>query len=237
MALPSDLSGLQVWYKASTLALSSGNPVSSWLDSSGNGRTIQQSNASLQPIFQTGLSGISVGKAVRFDGTDDFMQTVAGVNWSTIFGALNYTLFALVNFRTASGTGEVFTDGNGVIGMRSVVSSGVLQAFQSPDLVNTGTLVVGAWEKCLVMRRNVSAGIFVGVDNFADAGLNSTGSTGNPATARIRLGQVSASDQFDVVEAFGFNRALTEAERLQMSDYLDTLISSSGSGTGIVLVL
>lgn len=37
---PADAPGLRVWYKADSLALSHGDPVSSWPDSSGNGKTL-----------------------------------------------------------------------------------------------------------------------------------------------------------------------------------------------------
>jgi len=52
--------------------LADGDPVSTWSDRSGNGYTIEQTTASSRPTLQ--VSGINGCAAVRFDGSDDFLN-------------------------------------------------------------------------------------------------------------------------------------------------------------------
>lgn len=70
---PSDIAGLDVWLKADSLALSDGDPVATWTDSSGNGNNATQGTSGNRPTLQTNeLNALPV---VRFDGSDDFLVT------------------------------------------------------------------------------------------------------------------------------------------------------------------
>ncbi len=73
---PSDIAGLAGWWKADAISgLADGDPVASWLDSSGNGRTFSQATAAKKPTFKTGIvNGMPV---VRFDGVDDLLKQAA----------------------------------------------------------------------------------------------------------------------------------------------------------------
>jgi hypothetical protein len=69
---PSDISNLAIWLDAadaSTLTLDGSNNVEQWNDKSGNGRHVEQSNATLRPART--LSSINGLTALTFDGTDD----------------------------------------------------------------------------------------------------------------------------------------------------------------------
>ena len=64
---PSDLpAGLAGWYKADAITgLSDGDPVDSWVDSSGNGNTLTQSTSGAKPTYETAeLNSLPI---VRFD--------------------------------------------------------------------------------------------------------------------------------------------------------------------------
>jgi hypothetical protein len=92
---PDDVSGLALWLKADSLTLSDTDPVSTWADSSGNGRDATQT-LTKRPLYRTnqkhGLPG------VVFDGTDDCLVTAA----IDLTGTDKLTLFAVVS---ASATG------------------------------------------------------------------------------------------------------------------------------------
>lgn len=97
---PSQIAGLKGWWKADALALSDGTAVSSWTDSSGNTNTMAQASGTSQPLLKTNiLNGLSV---VRFDGTDDFMQTAAPVSTVTD----NFTMFAVSKRSTTTSSGN-----------------------------------------------------------------------------------------------------------------------------------
>lgn len=65
---------LEAWYDASALSLSNNDPVASWTDMSGNGYNSTQANAANRPIFVENV--INGQPVVRFDGSDDYLQTV-----------------------------------------------------------------------------------------------------------------------------------------------------------------
>lgn len=64
-ALPALPTGAVAWYKASGLALSSGNPVTSWADASGHGYTITQGTGARQPTYVA--NAVNGNPGVRFD--------------------------------------------------------------------------------------------------------------------------------------------------------------------------
>lgn len=68
---PSDISGMVAWYKADSLALSDGDAVGSWADSSPNGNHVTQATAGKKPTFKTNI--LNGKPVVRFDG-EDFLQ-------------------------------------------------------------------------------------------------------------------------------------------------------------------
>lgn len=79
---PTEISGLKAWYDASTLTGTDGSSVSQWLDSSGNQAHMFQPSATAQPTLQTNeLNGRNV---VRFDGSDDFMNLTAPLNYQPL---------------------------------------------------------------------------------------------------------------------------------------------------------
>lgn len=83
--VPTDVGGLVLWLRADTITgLSDGDPVSTWLDESGNG-TDATSSSALRPTYQTSeINGLPV---VRFDGTDD------RISWSAISGRSFFVVY------------------------------------------------------------------------------------------------------------------------------------------------
>ena len=74
LATPSSFSGLQGWWKADSLSLNDNDPVSSWTDSSGNGRTLT-GTLTQRPLYKTNLyNGLP---AVRWDGSNDRLEMAA----------------------------------------------------------------------------------------------------------------------------------------------------------------
>lgn len=97
---PSDISGLQLWLKASALSLSDGDPVSTWTDSSGNGRHATQSGSE-RPTFKTAI--LNGKPVIRFNGTDEFMVTAA----NSYAVQCMFVIFKRTGLNTSSGgTGD-----------------------------------------------------------------------------------------------------------------------------------
>lgn len=70
LLIPSGVSGLQNWFRADDLSLADNDPVSSWLDVSGNSNNLT-GVLTTRPLFKTNqYNGLP---CVRYDGTDDFL--------------------------------------------------------------------------------------------------------------------------------------------------------------------
>ena len=74
---PGKIAGLKVWLDAEKgfEALSDGDPVTTWLDQSGNGNDLTQATADKKPTYK--ISIVNGKPVVRFDGIDDFLKATA----------------------------------------------------------------------------------------------------------------------------------------------------------------
>jgi hypothetical protein len=101
-ALAPSLTGLAAWYKAESIGVGDGNPVSQWNDSSGNANHITQATAGKKPTY-IAASTINSLPAVRFDNTNDKVLLLAA---PTGFGAATGVTICLavrITTDTASG--------------------------------------------------------------------------------------------------------------------------------------
>jgi hypothetical protein len=69
-SLPNAVGGIIGWYKADSLSLADGNPVSAWNDSSTSADNATATGTS-RPIYKASV--VNGNPIVRFDGIDDFM--------------------------------------------------------------------------------------------------------------------------------------------------------------------
>ncbi len=72
---PANLTSLYCWLDANAEAFADNDPVGTWTDQSGNGKSVTQSTSGSKPTFKTNI--INGKPALRFDGTDDVL------NWAT----------------------------------------------------------------------------------------------------------------------------------------------------------
>lgn len=73
-SLPSDISGLQLWYKADQVTgLVDADPVTTWTDLGALLKDLTQSTATNKPIYKTNI--VNSLPVVRFDGSNDRMST------------------------------------------------------------------------------------------------------------------------------------------------------------------
>lgn len=101
---PASKSGLVFWFKADSLALNDGDPISTWTDSSGNlGQNATQAGT-LRPLYKTNIQNSK--PAVRYDGVDDYFTLSSAIptSWAT-----NAPLFVVCAFNaTDKGVGSQF---------------------------------------------------------------------------------------------------------------------------------
>lgn len=89
---PRSLPGLVAWYAGDNTGVTSGNPVNSWPDKSGNGRTLVLSGAALaSPVMSTDING---KLAVSYPAGQERRLTINDAAFSTRF----LTVFAVARF-------------------------------------------------------------------------------------------------------------------------------------------
>jgi hypothetical protein len=76
------LTGLVAWYKPETLAASyaNGDPISTWADSSGNGRDLTGTTTTRPLALSSAINGYM---AADFDGTDDILTFSSGHSFTS----------------------------------------------------------------------------------------------------------------------------------------------------------
>jgi hypothetical protein len=76
------LTGLVAWYKPETLAASyaNGDPISTWADSSGNGRDLTGTTTTRPLALASAINGYM---AADFDGTDDVLTFSSGYSFTS----------------------------------------------------------------------------------------------------------------------------------------------------------
>lgn len=79
-----------MWFKADALVLNDGDPVATWTDSSGYGRSATE--ATNRPTYRASVAGLNSLPAVQFDGTNDTLAT-ASVDLTERWGLTVYAAF------------------------------------------------------------------------------------------------------------------------------------------------
>lgn len=213
--------GLVLRLRASDgVILDNSNQVASWEDSSGNGNDL---TALGEPrLLVAGLNGQSV---ISFDGIDDALRALSFNNLPT--GAEDRSIFMLARYNQNN-------PGRGWAGF----SYGVPQSNQAfgLSLTHLGTLGVQGWGtsdfesnpavdglgRWLNQGLIYSGQSLVQYDNGAEIG--SVQHAFNTGVGSIRLGEELTGDRnltMEVAEILVYDRAIDEAERLQIESYFE----------------
>ena len=131
------------WESDSILGLNDGDPVDSWADQSGNGRTATGSG-SARPLYKVNIFGTKAG--IRFDGSDDKLSfTASSLTDITVFLVMNVRAFRAfagpLSWRAASTAGFHIWDmvGNSsaqILGLGKTNSSNVLTLNRARNTTN-----------------------------------------------------------------------------------------------------
>lgn len=215
MAIPTDIAGLQGWYKADGLALNDGDAVATWTDSSGLANDAAQATGANQPIYKTSiLNGQSV---VRFDGTNDFMS-VAGITNNTA----TRTIFFVAKATSVPTDRVVWA-----LSATSIMAAHASDAqwLYYGNAVDAAVLIGGdATANFATIACRINS--VTSVDLYRDEGVltnldpEDTFSGAAALTIGANSGGGSAWWPGDIAELIVFNAALSDANRQAMTDYL-----------------
>ena len=223
---PPDLGGLEMWLEGDSLGVVDNQPINEWDDLSGNGHHVEQPTGSLQPIYKVNiLNGHAV---VRFDAADDFL---ASATFASELAQPN-TVF-LVN-KWADTTTRTGFDGIDVNkrNMLYLTAADGFVAYAGTDQALKHQIPVQH------LRWNLHAITYNGAAStyWLNRAVLATGNPGTMGLTGITLGRFAAPNQAvsgDIAELIIYNRALSDAERQQVEDYLATKYAIAGLLAGL----
>ncbi|MEO8770961.1 MAG: LamG-like jellyroll fold domain-containing protein, partial [Ferruginibacter sp.] len=237
---------LQLWLKADAGVIKDGsNSVSEWTDQSINGRRVLQASAANQPVWFDNI--LNNKPVIRFDGSNDLFQAFES-NGSTPLltpATLEFTFFIAakaVNPVSAiryQGNGNciaypyTFTGAsNGFISCQEGQTSGIPHGLSSSQF-NVGTAIY---------KVNTPNGMRTYVDGLL-VGQRNTGNHSTLGTDPLGIGGClsgcAVSEFFggDIAEIIIYDRAVSNAERIQIETYLSgkyNIIPPSPVASGLV---
>ena len=222
---PTSIAGLKFWLDASRLTVADGSLLSTWSDSSGNGRDATAAGTA-RPTFRT--NGTSNGHAaVEFDGVANVLVTAAPVSTAVD----NFSLFVVASL--TSGTTQSPFLSNGDLGSSgygpafSAYSDGSIGfMFATAVWGDTGTAATAgrAYVMELTRASGVAAFALDGVTTSPTYVVGSgTVAPPTPATATY-LGRPGSAQPFvacRIAEVLIYE-SLTSANRASITTYLKT---------------
>lgn len=223
--LPSDITNLVAWWDAATItSLNDGDPVSTWLDLSGNGHSWTQSGAA-RPTYKVGIQGSPAQPVVRFDGSTSWLSASIGNL------AQPYTVVLLMAGRTF-GAQFVAINGGTTTFIGAVYHDGTKWALyqQGPQLAYKTSVDTGFHTHIALMNDLTSYGRFDGVET--DGALNGAAAQADP----LHLGADYVPAQFapiDVGVMLYYSRTLTGGELTSLETYLGSTPRATGAAPAI----
>lgn len=192
-----------------------GGTVATWVDKSGSGFNVTNTNATQQPAYTTNaLNGNAV---ITFDGSNDKLT-----NTGAVLTGNDYTAFIVFNRTTGTGRDGVFELGNG--GSRNALfvndSANKLGYYINGTFFNsTNVYTPGTYEIVSLVHDTTTFGMWRNGTND----LSATGGTTRATTTGIYVGDDSSSgDQLlgNIAEIIVYDRDLTADERHDVETYL-----------------
>lgn len=231
--------GLKVWFAADQGVVASGTKVARWTDLSGSGADATQTAAASQPVLVDGaLNGKPV---VRFDGVNDFLTFPYSPNGLTAMTIVLVSAAAQDYDGTWNGVRNAPLFWNETGGWGTVH----LSPFQRVVRFRFGTgqranlpsyrLEDGPgmkYRSVIAVKNGPTESLFV--DGKKVLTLGGKLSTIQRVRTQGNLGRGYNDDSFfagDIAEVLVYQRALTDAEISQVSQYLQAKYSSGGAQT------
>lgn len=204
---PVSISGLQLWLKADSLALNDGDLVTTWADSSGNGKDATGAGA-VRPTYKANiLNGLPV---VRFGGSHFLDQ-------ASFSQSQPATIFAVSKLTLAGASNRMIFSKNGGAGEHTLYYGSQLLSMYAGSIVTGGSSLLNAWD---VLTATWNGGSSSGWVNGGTAAI--TGNVGSQATTTYRIGSNTSSAFLtgDIAEIIYYSGALSLANRQAVQAYL-----------------
>ena len=216
--IPSDISGLKLWLKATSLSLSDNDPIGTWADSSGLGNDATQGTEANKPTYKTNI--LNGKPVVRFDGGDSLTGTHGAIS-------IPYTIFVLMQTTgNASGNQRAYGNVENVL----VGPYGGNWQMYANGFVADGAVSLSEW-KILIAKVDASPLKTLRVNGSASTS-STTGQNMNSSYG-IGVGVGFGLTEFvtgDIAEVGVYDSAISDSDCLALEDYFTTQWLTAASG-------
>jgi hypothetical protein len=219
---PDGVSGLFVWHRASDLALSADDPISTWTDESGNGRHLTATTTA-RPTFKTGIVN---GQAIaRFNGTSNRMA-YADNTFNSLTGAEVFVVLKLnVDPPAAEAQTGLWTLDGSSTSTHYPYTDGVIYdgTFRGSRVTTSNPVTsLASWHAYNVFHSGASWGTLL--NGVALHGPIAAGLTFSIRTTGLLVGASLGAVNFagDMAELFIYDHVVTGGERATIHAYLNT---------------
>lgn len=226
---PTSIADLKLWLSADTGITLSGPTVTNWNDISGNNLHCSQANVAERPAFTTSNCLLNGKPSIYFDGTDDFLNGVVIPQ----LDSSSVTVFIVARGDAQPQTGvyaglfSINSFSNGFWVNRRLLN-------QTFGLANNGAYASGASASApsagySFRVHGVVKNTGVDVRNYTNSATSGAANTNASAIAPFTnaayligksTGASSGLFKGDIVEVIVYSRALIDAERTQVLNYL-----------------
>lgn len=214
---PADIAGLSLWLDGDSLsAMTLGDPISTWADSSSAGNDATQETTSYQPTYSTALGYPSA----HFGAPPQRLDSPASASGS------QRTIFAVAAVADASVRTIVSASANLALTLEYTSNRrpyARIWGVAGGGLISAGS-TAGAID--VLMGQHDASTNYIAVQRNADAPISSTAATTAPASGRtIRIGaKVTTTEPFSgyIFEVLNYDAALDSAAINSVVSYLMT---------------
>lgn len=219
---PDAVTGLLFWFKADALSLSDNDPVGSWLDSSGNGLTATQADATKKPLYKTNQINTTL-PVVRFDGSNDFLQFTQQTTIRSLFVIMKHAT-GIQDYAPILGDPTTFhwVGGGTVSGQTSMQALDPLNA--STNILSGSAYINGQADTPINILKPTSFRLleFVGIGNTTASYIT------NDRNALNRY--INA----DIAEIFAYSTAVSASDRQALEQYAVNKYGADISATAVL---
>jgi hypothetical protein len=220
-SVPQSVPNLVLWLDASQLTLANGAAVSTWSDASGQAHHGTQTGTTSRPTYQQGA--INGAPAVRFDGTDDYLNLAGTV----ISGSQARTVFFVARPNVAGNKGIVDLGNGATAGAGFMISPELGVRISGANRMwtpaaPTTTASMGTVQLNGTSTTNISLRVD-GVTRTATSTVTSNVLTAGSGTVGTWSATPVGANNFngDIAEVIVYSRALSLSEQQTVEQYLN----------------
>jgi hypothetical protein len=221
---PSDVSGLQGWWRADAADITIGTGVSQWNDKSGNARHWVQGTGSAQPTFTASDAAFNNRGSVTFDGSNDVLTCATTLTNFITATAYTAVVVARVNAISSNDANAALNDtfvadSAGFFGMALKSTGPVAVGFNYDGSSDSAPVTITTGSVRILSQRHAGGTLYM--RNRLDAEASASSGNTQALGGSMLLGRNAFSEFYDgkLTEVLLFNVDVSSGNRDRLVRY------------------